>query len=879
MKKIILSILQSIIMLYMPSRADEISPVTKIELNSDWKFRQSGSENWYPAAVPGCVHTDLLKNNLIQDPFYRTNEKQLQWIDKNDWEYESTFNLNENFLLNNQKIEIEFHGLDTYADVSLNGSRILSADNMFRVWRIDCKDFLKPGINRLNIIFHSPVKTDIPKLQALGYQLPATNDQSENGGLDDQKISVFARKAPYHYGWDWGPRFVTSGIWKSVNLIAWNRAKIDNVQFVVSSLTSDLAAVNARLEINSSVEATVNLRLVSRNTNEELLNKPVRLKPGLNLISAFFEIKKPKLWWPNGLGEHYLYSIESSINDANDLLDLYTGKLGLRTVDLVREKDDSGTGFYFKVNGKPVFMKGANYIPSDIFLDRVTAEDYEKLIRSAYESNMNMLRVWGGGIYEKDIFYDLCDQYGILVWQDFMFACSMYPGDEQFLENIRQEAVDNVKRLRNHPSIALWCGNNEIEDAWANWGWKHNFSFSQQKTIYDTYKEIFLNILPEVCREFDGTRAYWPSSPSSDFGRPSGSNSGDMHYWGVWHAKEPFENFDKKVGRFVSEYGFQSFPEFKTVKSYTLPEDWDIESEVMAAHQRSGIGNLRIRDYLKMYYKTPKDFQSFLYAGQVLQAYGIKQAIEAHRRNMPYCMGTLYWQLDDCWPVASWSSIDYFKRWKAQQYIAKKAFQNVLISPVEKDGLLRFYVISDLLDDFTGEITIKTIDFSGKELYKKTLPVLVKAASGRSYLSLSLNELLAGGNKDNSAVLAQISSDGEVLSENLFYFKKPKDLELEDPGIKFRVSRSKEGYIIDVSSVKLAKDVFLSLEDNSRTETKSGFLAESLKIEGFYKDEGFFTDNYFDLVPGSTKKVILRTSADIPEIEKRLKVISLVDSY
>ncbi|MCX6151436.1 MAG: hypothetical protein NTX22_12970 [Ignavibacteriales bacterium] len=828
-------------------------PITR-ELNQNWKFHQVGKDEWYPAKVPGCVHTDLLDNSLIKDPFYRTNEKDLQWIDKTDWEYESTFKLGKN-IIQQENVVLEFYGLDTYADVFLNGERILIADNMFREWKVDCKRNLKEGENKLRIYFHSPIKRDLPKLEKLGYDLPAANDQSEIGGLGSKRISVFARKAPYHYGWDWGPRFVTSGIWRSIFLKAWSSASLKDIQLVQKSLTKDVAALTAYLEINSDVDDYFDLKIL--NNNNELVHKSIILKKGINKISASFEIENPKFWWPNGLGEHYIYEFNTSLSKNDKPIDEMNTKFGLRTIQVVQDQDSIGRSFYFKVNGIPIFMKGANYIPSDIFLNRVTPVEYEKIIKSAVDANMNMLRVWGGGIYENDIFYDLCDKYGILLWQDFMFACSMYPGDEMFLENVKQEAIDNVKRLRNHPSIALWVGNNEIEDAWANWGWRPLFTEKQQKEIYDTYKELFFNIIPSVTKEYDGTRFYWPSSPSSDYGRASKQESGDLHYWGVWHGKEPFENFQFKIGRFVSEYGFQSFPEFNTIKAYTLPEDWDIESDVMTSHQRSGIGNLRIRDYLNMYYKTPKDFQSFLYVGQVLQAYGTKQAIEAHRRSRPYCMGTLFWQIDDCWPVASWSSMDYYKRWKAMHYISKKAYEQIIVAPVLKDDVVDFYIVSDKLEPVQAELQVKVLDFSGIEIFNKTFPLTLEANNSKSYLKINKKELLGKNDESRTIVFTSVKSDIKILAENLLYFTQPKDLSLEKADIKLKVDKSDNGYEVEVTSNKFAKDVYLSVDD----------------------EDVFFTDNYFDLLPGVPKKIEVKTPIVINNLESKIKIISLIDSY
>jgi beta-mannosidase len=846
------NIITTVIFIFL-SLTNLFSQPIDMEINQNWKFHQIGKSEWYPAKVPGCVHTDLLDNTIIQDPFFRTNEKDLQWIDKDDWEYKTSFNIDKN-LYSNKNIELIFYGLDTYADVYLNEQKILSADNMFREWKVECKELLNEGANNLRIYFHSPVKVDVPKLEKLGYNLPAVNDLSELGGLGDKCISVFARKAPYHYGWDWGPRFVTSGIWRPIIIRAWQDINIKNVQIIQNSLTKKLAALTANIEVKSTIDDYADLNIISDNKN--VVKKKVKLIKGQNKISTSFEIENPKYWWPNRAGEAFLYNLEISLNSSGKILDEKIQTFGLRNIEVVQDEESVGRSFYLKVNGKPVFMKGANYIPSDNFLNRVTPADYEAIIKSAADANMNMLRVWGGGIYENDIFYDLCDKYGILLWQDFMFACSMYPGDEHFLKNVKQEAIDNVKRLRNHPSIALWCGNNEIQDGWEYWGWKPKFTEEQQKEVYNAYTELFLNIIPSICKEFDGTRLYWPSSPSSDYGRASKTESGDIHDWSVWHGKEPFEKYKDRVGRFVSEYGFQSLPEFKTVKAYTIPEDWDIESPVMMAHQRSGYGNLRIRDYLEMYYKKPKDFQSFLYVSQVQQAFGVKQGIEAHRRARPFCMGTLYWQIDDCWPVASWSSMDYYKRWKALHYAAKKAYEPIIISPVIKNDTLVFYIVSDKFEQLKAEFLITVIDFDGKEVYNKSIQVKVKANGSKSYLKIKKEELIGSSDEGKIIVVSQLKNDKEIFAENIFYFYTPKDLNLEKPNIKMNVAKNDNGYSIELSTDKLAKDVYLSIDE-----------------------DGSFTDNYFDLIPGIVKKIELKTKKEIENLENKIKVISLVDSF
>lgn len=831
-----------------------------VELNQNWQFRQVGKDDWLPAEVPGTVHTDLFKNGKIGDPFYRTNERDQQWIDKVDWEYKTTFPLDET-LLSKETIRLVFKGLDTYADVYLNDEKLLSANNMFREWTADGTRLLKPGANELRIYFHSPIKIDLPKLENLGYQLPAVNDQSENGGLGDKKISVFARKAGYHYGWDWGPRFVTSGIWRPIYLRAWDKARIENIQIVQKSVSPKTAAISAVLEI----EATADHSAVLLTHLEQIeAEKPIQLSRGMNRVVVDFEIENPQLWWCNGLGEPHLYSLLAQLKIGDSIYDEQTTPFGIRTLRVVQKKDEVGTSFYFELNGVPVFAKGANYIPNDNFLPRVTKERYEQVIKSAADANMNMLRVWGGGIYENDIFYDLCDQYGIMIWHDFMFACSMYPGDEEFLENVKQEAIYNVKRLRNHPCLALWCGNNEIDAAWSHdapggWGWKERFSEDIRKKLWNDYQKVFYRLLPQIVSEYDSKTFYWPSSPLAEWNKRASyeSTSGDIHYWGVWHGRAPFENFQHKIGRFMSEYGFQSFPELKTIKSYTLPEDWDIDSEVMAAHQRSGIGNRRIKEYMDMYYRDPKDFESLLYVGQVLQAEGIKSAIEAHRRKMPYCMGSLYWQINDCWPVASWSSIDYFGRWKALHYFARKAYQPILVSPILKNDTLQVFIVSDQLHSVKAQLKLEMMDFAGCLIWQKELPVEIAANSSQSYFQASKSELLKGTSAKNVLLKTGLLQNDKISSQNILYFVTVENLNLPAPKIDKAITPITGGYSIRLTSDRLAKNVYLQIDEV----------------------DGFFSDNFFDLLPGATVEIEFRCKTKIPDLENKLKILTIQDTY
>lgn len=814
------------------------APLQRI-LDTGWQMRQAGRDDWIAATVPGTVHTDLLAAGRIEDPFYRTNERDQQWIDKVDWEYRTTLDLDAKTLAHNH-IELVFAGLDTYAEVYLNDALVLSADNMFREWTADIKPQAKAGANALRILFRSPITEGLKRLDALGYNPPAPNDQSENGGMGDKRVSVFIRKAGYHYGWDWGPRFVTSGIWRPVILRAWSGVRISDLQVVQDRLTTDAAALTVVFEIVADTPGAAVIDLTSETDGAVRSRQPVTLVKGVNRVPLKVTINTPKLWWSNGLGEAFLYHLTGRVVAAN-ATDSRAVTTGLRTVKIVQTPDADGTSFYIELNGVPVFMKGANYIPNDSFLPRVTHEVYERVVASAVDTHMNMLRVWGGGTYEDDYFYDLCDLNGILVWQDFMFACSMYPGDAAFLENVRQEAVCNVRRLCNHPCIALWVGNNEMDSAWQNdvpeggWGWKQTYTEAQRGEMWAAYKAVFLDILPEVVAAHDSQRFYWPSSPQAAWDRHSdisqARQSGDIHYWDVWWGQKPFADYRTHIGRFMSEYGFQSFPEFRTVRAYAKPEDYDIFSEVMAAHQRSSIGNGTIKNYMERDYNVPTDFRQFLYVGQVLQAEGIKVAMEAHRARMPYCMGSLFWQINDCWPVASWSSIDYFGRWKAQQYFAVKAFDTVLVSPALEDGKVSLIVVSDHLKDKAVTLEIRTMDYTGKGGAAQTLPFTLKANRAEVVFTADAASLLNGLLPEQALLHVRVLDGAGTLAENILYFMPVKDLALPEPMIDVQVKPVGKTVAVSVTSPVLVKNLCL----------------------GFEEHDGVFSDNFFDLLPGQAR--------------------------
>lgn len=840
----------------------------KPQLLGNWTFKACDEQEWLPAKVPGCVHTDLLRNGIIADPFYGTNEHDLQWIDKKDWEYEASFDISEEQLAASH-LELVFDGLDTYADVYVNGKVVLSADNMFRPWRVDIKDRVTEGKNQIRILFRSPIQEDLPKLEKLGYALPASNDQSEVGGMGNKRVSIFARKAPYHYGWDWGPRFVTSGIWRECRIEAWSEVEIRNLFIRQDEVNESVARVTAVVTVEADDELNGNLVVTA--AGQEWKSE-LKLDGGTNVAQLEMEIQNPKLWWSRGLGDPNLYDFRAEIRSGDRVIADAEVRTGLRSVKLIQKADQAGTSFYIELNGTPVFAKGANHIPNDSFLTEVTEERYRHEIASAAESNMNMLRVWGGGIYEEKIFYDLCDEYGLMVWQDFMFACSMYPGDEAFLESVRLEAEENITRLRNHPSIVLWCGNNEIDSAWAHydekagWGWKKDYSHEIREKIWADYEAIFHRVLPEAVSLCAPGAEYWPSSPIVSLSRDKNQHSnpstksGDIHYWGVWHNTEPFDNYNVYVGRFMSEYGFQSFPEPRTVRTYAEESDMELESKVMLAHQKNGAGNRLIKNYMDQYMNEPKDFPSFLYMSQMLQAEAMKTAIEAHRRNKPYCMGTLYWQMNDCWPVASWSGMDYLGRWKAMQYVAKRSLRDVCLAIEQKDATLSVHLISDISEPVTGELQIALYNFDGEELQGLSLPVHADPQAALVVYQAQVDELLGSHDPSSVVLCAELKLGAELVDHKEHYFVNDKELQLQQADIKVTEVAGSGGTSFKVESSRFARYVWLSAEV-----------------------EGIFSDNFFDLIPGKAKIVSFSArhsggdTAFIPASPGDVSVLSMAD--
>ena len=821
-------------------------------LNGPWSFRQRDSEEWLPASVPGGVHTDLLELGKIPDPFVGDNEKKVQWITNHDWEYRRTFTSAPE-ALNESRQFLVCDGLDTLADVSLNGQLLGKADNFYRQWRWDVTELLKAGENEISILFHAPVsfvrgREVTNPLGGVAAAIP--------GG-------PHLRKPPCHWGWDWGPQVPAIGIWKDIRIEAYSQARLGNIHIRQQhadggvTLSADVT-IEQWQSLGEFLHATLQI------TAPDGLVQTVEATATSNLQPVTFnlqsKIENPKFWWPNGYGAQNLYQVQVRLQDGTSTLDTRSFQVGLRTLELRREPDQWGESFTFIVNGVPIFAKGANWIPADSFITRFPDEQLEYLIQSAVAAHMNMLRVWGGGLYEEERFYDLCDRYGILIWQDFTFACSIYPADADFAENVRIEAVENVRRLRHRASLALWCGNNEMEQGWCDWGW-NNPADARNQSLKAGYDRIYHHLLPTVTAAEDPDRPYWPSSASSGipFAEPNSAQRGDMHYWEVWHARKPFTAYRTQFPRFMSEFGFQALPTYKTIQAYAAPADQNMNSYIMEHHQRSGAGNGLMLAQMTETFRAAKDFQSLVYLSGVLQAEGIRYGVEHWRRNRERVSGTLIWQLNDCWPVASWSSIDYFGRWKALHYAAKRFFAPLLLSVEDDSTRMSVHMTSDSTQPWAGSVRWRLERLDGAVLASDELPVGIAALSDTLVTTLDFADKISDENCRATIFVCELLQGKQLIAHSVSTFAPSKYLELTDPGLQVEMTLSGTNLIFDVSSKSLARFVELEL----------------------HGADIIFSDNYFDVPAGQT----IRVAASLPEgwsfeqAQAALRVRSLYNSF
>lgn len=856
MKKLLFSMIAGIAAMAMPAVLN--ARETVLPLDGKWQFRQAGTSAWHDAEVPGCVHLDLMSAGLVPDPYVSRNEKDLQWIGEKDWEYSRTFNA-DGELLGNTHVELYMEGLDTYADVYVNDRLVRTCDNMFRTWTVDVKPYLHEGENEIRICFSSVFKVDMPKYLAAPFKLRVWPNNDQNS---DIWLSPYARKAGYNYGWDWGPRLITTGIWRSVSIRAWSGLDVAAAHIKTLSIpekVSGKAYMQADCMINSDFEGSADLTVA---WEDRSVTRKVILQQGENKVSLDFSVSRPRLWWCNGAGSQDLYRFTVAADGAGHE-DSLSVTAGIRTVEVVRDQDDAGRTMYVRLNGRPVYMKGANYIPMDNFPTRTSDSRYEHIIGSAARTGMNMLRIWGGGIYENDIFYELCDRYGILVWQDMMFACGMFPADDRYLDNVACEIRDNVRRLRNHPCIALWNGNNENEISYFGWGWSSFMSESDDRIYRENLRKLFYETIPEAIEKEDDTRYYHPTSPVTGYSG-IGYNYGDVHYWSVWKGGWVEEYTEEKnIGRFMSEFGFQSYPDIKTLSAVIPENELYLGSNAMLSHQRARndetrdphFGDDMMKMYMDKYFTVPESLDEFIYMSQVMQAEAVKVGVEAHRRAKPYCMGTLYWQINDCWPAASWSSIDYYGRWKALQYYAARMFSEVLVSPYEKDGNVVFKVISDRTSAFSGTLELKTMTLDGKLLKDIEVPVRTDADGACDVYAEAREDILCGRPANTVFVSAVLTEYGDRVSENIFYPVYSNEYDYPTPDVSCRLEEGDGGFWLTLSSPVLVRNLWLDTDD---TDT-------------------VFSDNSFTLVPGDQKKIFVRTGLPAGEFMNRLDMISIND--
>ena len=773
MKKVLFYFLA--LMAFVGCQQVEKPNVVVQSLNQGWTLTGDTLDINMQVDVPSVVQQSLYENGLIPHPYLGTVENQLLWISDHPWDYTLHFDADKE-LFEKENVELCFEGLDTYAEVSLNGYELFSADNQFREWKADAKPFLKEKDNLLEVHFIRYDSTQLALYEQHQPKLP-------------EKYAV-SRKAPYQHGWDWAPRYKNVGIWKPVKLMGWNDAKLDYAYISTCYADSDSAWLWLRCGIDNRMdeaEFQVELSMSSHQdesfflNHERTLSFPAKpLKTGTHQISLIVPMRNPQLWWPNEMGEQPLYDFEVVLKKDGKVMDSKKFKTGIRTFEMVDEPDSIGRAFYFKVNGVPMYAKGANYVPEEMIETWINADNTLKLLQMAKDAHFNTLRVWGGGIYPSDDFFTLCDKYGILVWQDFMYAGTMYPYDEAFLENARIEAEEQVRRLASHPSLALWCGGNEISEGYYNWGWQKSLNWSEEddQAIKAGYDQLFETILPEAVTLYDGTRPYWPSSPSKGWGRPESLTEGDVHYWGVWWGEQPYEMYREKVGRFNSEYGYQSYPDYSTLMKIAQGEELSKDAEVIAAHQKHARGTRQIDDFIQRYYPDaqPKDFEEYVHLSQLSQAYGMEVAIEAHRTAKPYNMGTLYWQLNDAWPVTSWSSIDYYGNPKVFHERLKTLYAPVLLSLDKKD--FGVFVTSDLMRSIDGILTITVCDLEDLKLdrlkdhpkFEQKVKVEMDANENRKYSVEGLGDYLKNADLQKVYVKLELTEGDTLTAERKCFF-------------------------------------------------------------------------------------------------------------
>lgn len=801
--------------------------------------------------IPGTVLSGLLAAGKIKDPFYRTNEDATRALFWKDYVFTRTFDVDEE-LLAQQHIVLVCEGLDTLAEISINGTFLAKTDNMHRTWKFQAKKLLHPGKNEIQIVFRSVLRF----IEDYPYEAHKKINYIPCGSMKGNQL---LRKAHSMFGWDWGPQTIDAGIFRDIYLQGYSHARIEDIRI------HQQHAKNVSVQTSITLSESVPGQKLCVELSEDGADKPLQTKlcktNADGVAAVDFVIENPKLWWPNDYGDQPLYIVRTTLLDEDGTsLESITRRIGLRTLTISQEKDEWGNEFAFCVNGVKIFTRGGNYIPDDCLYTRITEKKLDYILESCRRAHFNCVRVWGGGYYPSDAFYDLCDEKGLIVWQDLMYACNVYDVTDAFAENCRQETYDNVRRLRHHASLGLWCGNNEIESAWDHWG---DF---QKETLYlrADYIRLFEEVLPKAVQEADGETFYWHSSPSSGgcFDNPDDANRGDTHYWDVWHGQKPFTDYRKYFFRFCSEFGFQSFPCAKTVNSFTLEDDRNIFSRVMESHQKNDAANGKMLYYLSENLRYPKDLTHLLYASQVLQGMAIKYGVDHWRRNRGRCMGTLYWQINDDWPAPSWSSIDYFGRWKALHYMAQKFYAPHAVSMTLEDHRCHVYFSNESFETTEYSLTLSIRDLSGNVL--ETYETKGNSPAFSAIETAVVDICSWEDQKDDVFLEAVIHIKDQKVLKDVETLVPYKYLNLKNPVISTEAEETNDAFILHISSDCFAPFVALDFDDA----------------------DVIFSDNFFHLTDKTVQDIIVKKEdilqghfENAEDFRKRLQILSLGTSY
>ena len=801
--------------------------------------------------IPGTVLSGLLAAGKIKDPFYRTNEDATRALFWKDYVFTRTFDVDEE-LLAQQHIVLVCEGLDTLAEISINGTFLAKTDNMHRTWKFQAKKLLHPGKNEIQIVFRSVLRF----IEDYPYEAHKKINYIPCGSMKGNQL---LRKAHSMFGWDWGPQTIDAGIFRDIYLQGYSHARIEDIRI------HQQHAKNVSVQTSITLSESVPGQKLCVELSEDGADKPLQTKlcktNADGVAAVDFVIENPKLWWPNDYGDQPLYIVRTTLLDEDGTsLESIPRRIGLRTLTISQEKDEWGNEFAFCVNGVKIFTRGGNYIPDDCLYTRITEKKLDYILESCRRAHFNCVRVWGGGYYPSDAFYDLCDEKGLIVWQDLMYACNVYDVTDAFAENCRQETYDNVRRLRHHASLGLWCGNNEIESAWDHWG---DF---QKETPYlrADYIRLFEEVLPKAVQEADGETFYWHSSPSSGgcFDNPDDANRGDTHYWDVWHGQKPFTDYRKYFFRFCSEFGFQSFPCAKTVNSFTLEDDRNIFSRVMESHQKNDAANGKMLYYLSENLRYPKDLTHLLYASQVLQGMAIKYGVDHWRRNRGRCMGTLYWQINDDWPAPSWSSIDYFGRWKALHYMAQKFYAPHAVSMTLEDHRCHVYFSNESFETTEYSLTLSIRDLSGNVL--ETYETKGNSPAFSAIETAVVDICSWEDQKDDVFLEAVIHTKDQKVLKDVETLVPYKYLNLKNPVISTEAKETNDAFILHISSDCFAPFVALDFDDA----------------------DVIFSDNFFHLTDKTVQDIIVKKEdilqghfENAEDFRKRLQILSLGTSY